>query len=81
MTGVQTCALPIYNDNAKEGWCLVHANGLFQLVYVKRIFSSGRCIYINLGWNVRALVDDNVQHKPDPYIATLVFSPRISGFR
>ena len=69
------------NDNAKEGWCLVHANGLFQLVYVKRIFSSSRCIYINLGWNIRALVDDNVQPKPDPYIATLVFSPRISGFR
>ena len=69
------------NDNAKEGWCLVHANGLFQLVYVKRIFSSSRCIYINLGWNIRALVDDNVQPKPLKYQATFVFSPRISGFR
>jgi hypothetical protein len=69
------------NDGAKEGWCLVHANGLFQLVYVKRIFSSARCIYINLGWNIRGLVDDNVNPKPNPWQATFVFSPRISGFR
>jgi hypothetical protein len=69
------------NDNAKAGWCLVHANGLFQFVYIKRIFSTSRCIYVNLGWNIRALVDDNVNPKPDPYQATFVFSPRISGFR
>ena len=68
------------NDNAKAGWCLVHANGLFQFTSVTSIGFS-RCIYINLGWNVRALVDDNVQPKPDPYQATFVFSPRISGFR
>ena len=37
--------------------------------------------YINLGWNVRGLVDDNVQPKPDPYQATFVFSPRLSGYR
>jgi hypothetical protein len=68
------------NDNAKAGWCLVHANGLFQFTSVTPIGFS-RCIYINLGWNVRALVDDNVQPKPNPYQATFVFSPRISGFR
>lgn len=68
------------NDNAKAGWCLVHANGLFQFTSVTPIGFS-RCIYINLGWNIRALVDDNVQPKPDPYQATFVFSPRISGFR
>ena len=68
------------NDNAKAGWCLVSANGLFQFTSVTPIGFS-RCIYINLGWNVRALVDDNVQPKPDPYQATFVFSPRISGFR
>lgn len=68
------------NDNAKAGWCLVHANGLFQFTSVTPIGFS-RCIYINLGWNVRALVDDNVQPKPDPYQATFVFSPIISGFR
>lgn len=68
------------NDNAVAGWCLVHANGLFQFTLVLPIGFS-RCIYINLGWNVRALVDDNVNPKPNPYQATFVFSPRISGFR
>jgi len=68
------------NDNAKAGWCLVSANGLFQFTSVIPIGFS-RCVYINFGWNVRALVDDNVQPKPDPYQATFVFSPRISGFR
>lgn len=68
------------NDNAKAGWCKVSVNGLFQFTSVTPIGFS-RCIYINLGWNVRALVDDNVQPKPDPYQATFVFSPRISGFR
>ena len=68
------------NDNAKAGWCLVHANGLFQFTLVAPI-GFARCIYINLGWNIRALVDNNVQPKPDPYQATFVFSPRISGFR
>ena len=69
------------NDNAKEGWCLVYANRLFQFVCVKRIFSSSRCIYINLGWNIRGLVDDGVQPKPNTWQTTFVFSPRISGFR
>lgn len=68
------------NDNAKAGWCLVHANGLFQFISVTPIGFS-RCVYVNLGWNIRALVDDNVQPKPDPYQTTFVFSPRISGFR
>jgi hypothetical protein len=69
------------NDNAKEGWCFVQANGLFQFRYVKRIFSTDRCIYANFGWNVIGLVDDNIQPKPDSWQATFVFSPRISGFR
>ena len=68
------------NDNAKAGWCLVHANGLFQFTSVTPIGFS-RCIYVNLGWNIRGLVDDNVPVKPDPWQATFVFSPRISGFR
>jgi hypothetical protein len=68
------------NDNAKAGWCKVNANGLFQFTSVTPI-GFNRCIYINLGWNVRALVDDNIQPKPDPYQATFVFSPRISGFK
>lgn len=69
------------NDNAKAGWCFVHANGLFQFVFVKRIFATNRCIYINLGWNIRYLVDDNIPTKASPYQSTFVFSPRISGFR
>jgi hypothetical protein len=68
------------NDNAKAGWCLVHANGLFQFTSVTPIGFS-RCIYINLGWNIRGLVDVNVQPKPNEWQATYVFSPRISGFR
>ena len=69
------------NDGAKEGWCFVTANGLFQFRYVRRIGSTSRCILVNLGWNIMALADDNVNPKPNPYQATFVFSPRISGFR
>jgi hypothetical protein len=68
------------NDNAKEGWLFVRAGGLFQFTCVKRIFSSDRCVYVNLGWNIRALVDPNATPY-DPYQATFVFSPRISGYR
>jgi hypothetical protein len=68
------------NDNAKKGWCLVHANGLFQFTIVAPIGFS-RCIYVNLGWNIRGLVDVNVKPKPQEWQATFVFSPRISGFR
>lgn len=68
------------NDNAKAGWLFVKANGLFQFVYIKRISSTDRCFYANLGWNIRALVDPNVSHG-ETYIATFAFSPRISGFR
>ena len=69
------------NDNAKAGWCLVKANGLFQFTYIKRILSTSRCIYVNCGWNIRGLVDDNVVDKPNPWQATFVFSPRISGYK
>jgi hypothetical protein len=68
------------NDNAKEGWLFVRAGGLFQFTYVKRIGSTARCLYVNFGWNVRALVDPNATIT-NPYQATFVFSPRISGFR
>jgi hypothetical protein len=68
------------NDDAKAGWCLVHANGLFQFTVVAPIGFS-RCIYVNLGWNIRGLVDVNVQPKPPEWQATFVFSPRLSGYR
>ena len=68
------------NQGAKEGWCLVKAGGLFQLVYIKQLFGSAKCLYWNFGWNIRALVDDGVNPKPNPYQATFVCSPRLSGF-
>ena len=68
------------NDNAKKGWCFVKANGLFQFVLIVPI-GFQRCVMVNLGWNIRGLVDDNVNPKPNPWQATFVFSPRISGFR
>lgn len=69
------------NDNAKAGYCFVTANGLFQFRYIKRIPFTARCVLVNLGWNIMAMVDSGVYPKPDPYQATFVFSPRISGFR
>ena len=68
------------NDNAKKGWLFVKANGLFQFVLIVPV-GFQRCFMVNLGWNIRALADDNVNPKPNPYQATFVFSPRISGFR
>lgn len=69
------------NDGAREGWCFVTVNNLFQWRYVKRIGSTSTCIYINLGWNIMGLVDDNVNPKPELWQATFVCSPRISGFK
>jgi hypothetical protein len=68
------------NQNAKAGWCFVRANGLFQFRYIKRIANTNRCVLVNLGWNIMGLVDPNVLTKPNPWQATFVFSPRISGF-
>ena len=68
------------NDNAKAGWCFVTANNLFQFRWVQPI-GFNRCIYCNFGHNIFALADPNVNPKPNPYQATFVFSPRISGFR
>lgn len=68
------------NDNARAGWCSVTSNGLFQFRWIQPIGFS-RCILVNLGWNIMALADPNVKTKPNPYQATFVFSPRISGFR
>jgi len=68
------------NDQAKVGWCYVTANGLFQFRWVFPIGFS-RCIYCNFGHNIFALADPNVEPKPDPYQATFVFSPRLSGYR
>lgn len=68
------------NNAAKAGWCFVTANNLFQFRWVFPIGFS-RCIYCNFGHNIFALADPNVNPKPNPYQATFVFSPRISGYR
>jgi hypothetical protein len=68
------------NDNAKAGWCFVRANGLFQFTVIAPI-GNARCFRFTGGWNIMALVDDNIPVKPDPYQATFAFSPRLSGFR
>ena len=68
---------PAVNDSpGVEGWCLVHAGGFFQLVWVKRIGSS-KCIYCNLGWNIKGLIND----PRNKYLATFAFSPRISTWK
>lgn len=68
------------NDNAKAGWCYVKANGLFQFTVIAPI-GFARCFRFTGGWNIMALVDDNIPIKPDTYEATFAFSPRLSGFR
>jgi hypothetical protein len=68
------------NDNAKAGWCFVKANGLFQFTWIAHI-GNARCFRFTGGWNIMALVDNNIPVKPDTYQATFAFSPRLSGFR
>lgn len=67
------------NQTAKEGWVFVKAGNLFQYTYVKRIGNTQKCLYVNLGWNLRGLINHNLQPL-ERYEATFVFSPRISGF-
>lgn len=59
-----------------EGYCLVNAGGLFQLVWIKRI-TANKCIYVNIGWNIKGLINE----PRNIYIATFAFSPRISTFK
>lgn len=68
------------NDNAIGGWLFVTANELFQYVVIVPI-GFNRCFMCNLGWNVRALIDGNINPQPNPYQATFVCSPRISGYK
>ena len=65
------------SDGARgvAGSVMVKSNGLFQWVWIKQI-SSTKCIYINLGWNLRAMT----MGATTPYKATFSFSPRLSGF-
>lgn len=74
----------LHCDEAHPGHLLVKGHGLFQYVLFKPMF--GKTLYLNLGWNIRALVDpafitpdqwhDNTALIKD-YPATFAFSPRI----
>jgi len=59
-----------------EGTCHVYAGGLWQFVWVKRV-SETHCIYVNLGWNIKGLIND----PRCKYVATYALSPRISKFK
>jgi len=68
----------------EPGHIFVRGHGLFQWVYYKKLGS--KCLYLNFGWNIKALVEpgfitpdqwhDNTALIHD-YPATFAFSPRI----
>lgn len=74
----------LHCDETHPGDLLVKGHGLFQYVLFKPIF--GKTLYLNLGWNIRSLVDpafitpdqwhDNTALIKN-YPATFAFSPRI----
>ena len=66
------------------GYILVTGHGLFQWVYTRKLGS--KTLYLNFGWNIRALVDPafitpdqwhNNTEVIKNYHATFAFSPRI----
>jgi len=74
----------LHCDETHYGHILVKGHGLFQWVYTKKLGS--KTLYLNFGWNIRALVDpafltpdqwhDNTAVIKN-YHATFAFSPRI----
>jgi len=74
----------LYCSPTKPGHILVKGHGLFQWVYYKKLGS--KCLYLNFGWNIKALVEpgyitpdqwhDNTAFIAN-YPATFAFSPRI----
>ena len=73
----------LHCDETHPGHLLVKGHGLFQYVLFKPMF--GKTLYLNLGWNIRSLIDpafitpdqwhDNTALIAD-YPATFAFSPR-----
>jgi len=59
------------------GKVLVKIQGLFQFVWIWAIPLTTKCIYVNLGWNIRALT----MGTKAPFNATFSFSPRISNLK
>ena len=74
----------LHCDEKNPGHLFVRGHGLFQYVLFKPMF--GKTLYLNLGWNIRALVDpafitpdqwhDNTALIKN-YPATFAFSPRL----
>lgn len=74
----------LHCDEKHPGHLLVKGHGLFQYVLFKPML--GKTLYLNLGWNIRALVDpafitpdqwhDNTALIKN-YPATFAFSPRL----
>ena len=71
----------LHCDESHPGHLLVKGQGLFQYVLFKPMF--GKILYLNLGWNIRALVDPAFVNDPNntafiaDYPATFAFSPRL----
>ena len=74
----------LHCDETHPGHLLVKGHGLFQYVLFKPMF--GKTLYLNLGWNIRSLVDPafitpdqwhNTSALIANYPATFAFSPRI----
>jgi hypothetical protein len=71
----------LHCDESHPGHLLVKGQGLFQYVLFKPLF--GKTLYLNLGWNIRALVDPAYINDPNnaafiaDYPATFAFSPRL----
>ena len=71
-------------NEQNPGHLLVKGQGLFQYVLFMHIF--GKCLYLNFGWNIRALVDPAYVNDPTNkdyianYPATFAFSPRLVSY-
>jgi len=71
----------LHCDESYPGYLYVYGQGLFQYVLFKPMF--GKTLYLNLGWNIRALVDPQYVNDPNnaafiaDYPATFAFSPRL----
>ena len=71
----------LHCDESHPGHLLVKGNGLFQYVLFKPMF--GKVLYLNLGWNIKALTDPSFVNDPNnaafiaDYPATFAFSPRL----
>lgn len=60
-----------------EGTCYVESQDLFQYVFVKRLTAT-KCFYVNLGWNLKGLINRRVLQLRKPYLAIFSLSIRIS---